>query len=190
MCSRRPTSRRDIKSNIPEQTDLYGLGGKYPNIDDLRDILTDGIKHGIPGQRAVFRKGPVTPDKGELLSRILVYPYTRQLLVDWLIENNKVLEDSELSSFYLQFCQKGRKFEGDIGESIELQKEAGIEIISDKKEAPSTDIDNELYELVWKTVADVKGEKIEPERAEILKKILKIYATLETEELEKEFLNL
>jgi len=200
-CSqRRPVGRADIKDERPDPRDLYGIAGKYPSVEILKDILKTAAeeKNKIPLKRAQFRTGTQAYKKDELLARVLVYPYTRQLILDYLINyqdaKGKYVEivdaNADLSNFYLQFCEDGPVFPGDSPLTKELQLAAGIEYIEGKekedvKETSKTiKIPKALYSKVQEAINDTDG-KVDKQRLLNLYKIVKVLASVEDEELQK-----
>lgn len=190
--SRREVGRSDIKNEVPESNDLYGLVGKYPTVEDLKEILVEAVKgpNGIPALRARFRNGTKAYDKAELVSRVLVYPKTRQMALDLLIELNHVDESAELGDFYLQFCHNGPIFDGTEPESVALQESAMISVIErEVEEVPvqtflrPAKFSPELSNAVLEAVAESDGKEIDPKRSEAVASLLRLVADMDVKDI-------
>lgn len=202
VCSagkRREVSRADIKDFNPEPGDLWDFGGKFPNVEDLQKILYNATTgyDAIPIIRAKFRENSKAADKEELLSRILVYPRSRQMLLDFLIDyrtkpgGTKILRGTEtLSDFYIQFCKNGPVFPGDAPESKELQNAAMIQYVESTpqkkiKTEEVIKIPRHLYELVQQSFYDLDNpDEKSPDRIAAVYSLLKLLPRMDVAQIE------
>lgn len=199
---RRPVSRVDIKSNIPDPDDLWALVGKYPNVEDLQAILTKAVnEREIPPERAKFRRESGAVKKDELVARVLSYKKTREYALEFLQEyrnpktGDRILDGIEtLEDFYIQFCSDGPRYRGDVEDSKEIQEAAMIEYIEPvkkvEKKKKNAKIPKKLYEVFHNAIKEDDGDDYDTSRLAYIYSIIKIFQNLSTKELKSIYENI
>ena len=160
--AQRPSTSRRETGEPYDEDDLYIIAVHKLSADDIKEITyfakispPDPLNNAVGQQRMGH-----TLKREEKIAELLVYPTSRRLILDYLIDYATV-QSENLSDYVLQFFENGEKVRGDDTDIENLAKIAGVIYYAPGSPDPSSEVTISKKLYVMKNIGSLSLELLE-----------------------------